>query len=283
VTAGREVAARFAAALEAAFEEDGFPVASFEADEAADLWSVSVYVPQDEADATAARMAALLGGLEIGREPLGEVDWVTRTLEGLKPVREGRFLVHGSHDRAAARAGDHAILVDAAMAFGTGHHATTAGCLAAIGRALKSRRPRNALDLGTGTGVLAIAIAKSAAIPVLATDIDPVATRIAAQNCRLNGVAARVRCVTASGMGHREIDARVPFDLVVANILAGPLQAMARGIAGAVAPGGTLILSGLLARQRARILASYRLQGLVLEHSIVRDGWLTLTLRRPGP
>ena len=142
---------------------------------------------------------------------LPETNWVAKSLEGLKPVRAGRFLVHGAHDRDKLRPNDIGIEIEAGEAFGTGHHGTTAGCLLAIERAVRTRPIRNALDIGTGSGVLAIAIAKLAHIPVLASDIDPVATRVAAANVRLNGVHPEVRVVTAAGIGGRIFRATRPL------------------------------------------------------------------------
>ena len=169
----------------------------------------------------------------------------------------------GSTTATAVRPNDIGIEIEAGQAFGTGHHGTTAGCLLAIEREAKARPIRNALDVGTGSGVLAIALARLAKARVLASDIDPVATRVAAENVRLNGVAGFVRCITAVGLAGRAFAGSAPYDLVVANILAGPLAALAPAIRRAVAPGGTVILSGLLPAQRARILATYRMSGLV--------------------
>ena len=213
---------------------------------------------------------------------LPETDWVAKSLEGLKPVRAGRFLVHGAHDRDRVKPNDIAIEIEAGQAFGTGHHGTTTGCLIAIEREAKTRTIRNALDVGTGSGVLAIALAKMAKARVLASDIDPVATRVANENVRLNGVAAFVRTLTAAGLSGRAFRERAPYDLVVANILAGPLAALAPAIRRHVAPGGTVILSGLLPEQRTRIVAAYRGTGLLLVRSMIVEGWLTLVLRRPG-
>jgi ribosomal protein L11 methyltransferase len=212
---------------------------------------------------------------------LPETDWVAKSLRDLKPVRAGRFLVHGGHDRDKRRPNDIAIEIEAAEAFGTGHHGTTAGCLLAIDALAKSRRIRNALDLGTGTGVLAIAIAKRFKAPVLASDVDPIAVAIAAGNTRANGVAGLVRTVTGAGLGRRVFRDRRTFDLVVANILAGPLVALAPALRRHLASGGTLILSGLLPGQRARIVAAFRGQGLRLVRDFRLDDWLTVVLVRP--
>jgi len=250
-------------------------------------WQLFVYLSgeQDKAEVAALKKlaAAVLGrapGLSI--EAVPETDWVAKSLQGLPPVRAGRFLVHGSHDRGRRRPNDAAIEIEAAQAFGTGHHGTTAGCLMAIDRVVRSRPVLNALDIGTGSGVLAIAIAKTAKAHILATDIDPVAVRIARENVRLNGVARYVRTVAAADLAGSVFAGRAPFDLIVANILAGPLVALAPAIAANLAPRGTVILSGLLPGQRARIVAAYRGQGLALARSTVLDGWLTLTFTRPN-
>jgi ribosomal protein L11 methyltransferase len=195
-------------------------------------------------------------------------------------VRAERFLVHGRHDRGRRLANDIAIEIEAGEAFGTGHHGTTAGCLLAIDRAARSGQRRRPLDIGTGTGVLAIAMAKVWHVPVAATDIDPVAVRVAAENARLNGVADLVRPVVAGDLRRAAIRQRGPYDFVVANILAGPLQAMAPQIRRITARGGLVVLSGLLPEQRTRIVASYRPVGLLLERASVLDGWLTLVFKR---
>ena len=199
---------------------------------------------------------------EIGREVLPDIDWVAKSLEGLQPVRAGRFLVHGSHDRHKRRTGDLAIEIEAGLAFGTGHHGTTSGCLEMIETVVRRERPKNALDLGTGSAVLAIAVAKLAHIPVLATDIDPVATKVAAQNVRLNRVSAYVETRTAPGFADPIFRARAPFDLIVANILARPLMRLAPDMARSVRLGGSLILSGILERQRNAVLSAYIGQNL---------------------
>ena len=242
-------------------------------------WEVVVYFA-DAPDKAERAALARFGAFTIAALP--ETDWVAKSLEGLKPVRAGRFLVHGSHDRGQVTANDVAIEIEAGQAFGTGHHGTTIGCLIAIEREAKTRPIGNALDVGTGSGVLAIALARLAKAHVLASDIDPVATRVAAENVRLNGAAAYVRTITAAGLGGRAFRDTGPYDLVVANILAAPLAALAPAIRRAVAPGGTVILSGLLPEQRARIVATYRGTGLVLSRSLIVDNWLTLVMRRPA-
>ncbi len=270
--------------LDARFEEDGLPISVFEADEENGRFEISLYAEREEADRVFQEVdeavAQLSAPPQLFREDLPDIDWVAHSLEGLKPVRVGRFLIHGSHDRNLRRIGDLAIEIEAGLAFGTGHHGTTAGCLQAIADLLKREKPRNALDLGTGSAVLAIALARAARIPVLATDIDPVATQVAAENARLNGVGALVEAHTAPGFHNRIFAERKPFDLIVANILARPLMRLAPQMANHLTPGGTLILSGILERQRDAVVASYVNQGFRHIRTQAREGWVTIVLRR---
>lgn len=272
-------AERLFAELGIRFEEEGIPLALAELDEATGLHELSVYVEGDDSLAAEALRAAA-GGIAIDRESLDDVDWVARSLEGLKPVRAGRFLVHGSHDRASRRIGDVAIEIEAGLAFGTGHHGTTSGCLEMIDRVVRRERPRRALDLGTGSAVLAIAIAKLSRRPVLATDIDPVATRVARANAALNGVASLVETATATGFSSPAFRRRAPFDLIVANILARPLMRLATEMARHCAPGGSLVLSGILDGQRDAVLAAYVGQRFRHVATLHREGWSTIHLKR---
>ena len=189
---------------------------------------------------------------------IAQRDWVASALTGLKPVRAGRVLVHGAHDRNRLRGNDVGIEIEAALAFGTGHHGTTLGCLLALDRVLKRRRPAHVLDVGTGTGVLAIASAKLLHRPVACGDIDPIAVETAGANARANGVGALVRPVVATGLRHDALR-KGRADLIFANILAKPLRLLAPSLARAAAPGAELVLSGLLARDDAG--DSRRLQG----------------------
>ena len=270
-------------ALEAAFEDDGLPLSVFDLDEANGVKEVSVYAT-DEVDGIEQRLRAVMAAVgidaAIAREVLPDIDWVARSLEGLQPVRAGRFLVHGSHDRQKPRPGDLAIEIEAGLAFGTGHHGTTSGCLEMIEMVVRRERPKNALDLGTGSAVLAIALAKLAHIPVLATDIDPVATKVAAQNVRLNRVSAYVETRTAPGFAAPIFRARAPFDLIVANILARPLMRLAPDMARSAALGGSLILSGILERQRNAVIAAYTGQSFRHVRTFTRGEWVTLHLKR---
>lgn len=275
-------AARLLDLMSDALEEDGFAMATMEIDEKADLWEASIYVTTDEEPEIRARFGAIvteaLPDAQIETEKLPDVDWVARSLEGLKPVRAGRFVVHGSHDRHAVRPNDIGVEIDAGRAFGTGHHGTTAGCLEMMETVARRRSPRSVLDLGTGSGVLAIAIAKWLPTSVLATDIDPVAIEVARANAIRNAVRSDLTFAAAAGF-HADVFARRgPFDLIVANILAGPLIRLAPEMTRHLAAGGDLILSGILAEQRWKVLAAYNGQGLAHRRTLWRDGWVTLHL-----
>ena len=282
-TVRKDVAARLFPALEAEFEEDGWPIALIELDETEFLQEISIYVDGNTVDVEE-RLTTILRKhdlpVTLSHEELPDVDWVSRSLEGLKPVRAARFFVHGSHDRDRVQIGDLAIEIEAGMAFGTGHHGTTVGCLQMIDSVARRERPRNALDLGTGSAVLAIGLAKLARIPILATDIDPVATKVAAENVRLNGVSAYVRTETATGFHHPALKLGAPFDLIVANILAKPLMQLAPQMSVHLTPGGSLILSGILDRQRDAVVAAYVAQRFRHVRTLHREGWVTLHLKR---
>ncbi|BCH16026.1 50S ribosomal protein L11 methyltransferase [Mesorhizobium sp. L-2-11] len=282
-TTGKIEADRIFATFEAAFEDEGLPIGLVEVDEDRDIHEVSLYADGD-VDAVEARLKEILAGLAlsrpIAREPVPDVDWVARSLEGLKPVRAGRFFVHGAHDRSKRLSGELAIEIEAGLAFGTGHHGTTAGCLEMLEQVVRRERPRNALDLGTGSAVLAIALAKLAHIPVLATDIDPVATKVAAANARLNRVKALVETVTAPGFHHPIFAARGPFGLIVANILARPLMRLAPEMARHVVLGRSIVLSGILDRQRDAVISAYVGQQFRHVKTLHREGWVTIHLKR---
>lgn len=282
---GKTEALRLQKLFEQAFEEEGLPISSFENLDRPENWEIAVYAPTEIADEVHDRIKAISRQESIeasfAREDLDDIDWVAQTLSELTPVTAGRFIVHGSHDRHVPRPHHYSVEVDAGLAFGTGHHGTTAGCLAMLSEVMKYRTFHNALDLGTGSGVLAIAIARSMQAHVLATDIDPTSTQTAKVNARKNGVQSQIECITASGFNHYRFREQAPFDLVIANILARPLQAMARDICLNTASGGTVILSGLLPHQRAPLIARFRLHGLHFDHSHIRDGWLVLVFSKP--
>ncbi len=215
-------------------------------------------------------------------QPLEKRDWVRESLKNLPPIRAGRFFVHGQHDRDTSPAGAIAIEIEANQAFGSGHHQTTAGCLEALDRELRRTRHHNSLDLGCGSAVLAIAIAKAGQGHVVATDIDPVALEIGKANTRLNKVSNRVTCIVADGLSHPNIRETQPFDLVMANILSGPLISLANPMRHIVTPGGTIILSGILARQARRVEAAYRAAGFHFRHRLIKREWATLVFEYRG-
>jgi ribosomal protein L11 methyltransferase len=306
-------ARRLADALAETFDTDDTAVAAFERPDGGWSFEACFGAPPDEA-ALRALVGTIAGDGAAQRlvlETVAARDWVAASLAGLKPVAAGRFLVHGAHDRARVRPHRIGIEIEAALAFGTGHHGTTRGCLLALDAWLKrrharpapslppgsalSRRPGQALprkrqtgrprvlDIGTGTGVLAIAAAKALRTQVIASDIDPRAVAVARANARANAAGALVEVAHAGGLTARSLRERGPFDLVLANILLPPLRRLAAPIARVLAPGGRVILSGLLIPQAAAAIAAYRMQGLELAASIPLDEWITLVLvRRPA-
>ncbi len=212
--------------------------------------------------------------------PVDEVDWVVKVQEDMPPIRAGRFWVSGSHVAISPPAGTIALRVDGTAAFGTGHHGSTRGCLLALDRLARRAAPVRILDIGTGTGILAVAAAKLWHRPVLASDNDPVAVKIARSVARDNEVSPLVRCVHAEGMTGRDIVARRPYDLIVANIVARPLIALAQQITQHAAPRSNIILSGILDRQARPVLTAYRHAGFVPDNVLALGEWVTLTLRR---
>ncbi|MCO6178725.1 50S ribosomal protein L11 methyltransferase [Ciceribacter sp. RN22] len=265
------------------FGEEDYAIATTEVDEKNDVWEASIYLMAEEEAEVHERLREMLAedfsSLEIEREVIPDIDWIAKSLEGLTPVRAGRFLVHGSHDRDKVQVNDLAIEIDAGQAFGTGHHGTTAGCLEMIADVTRAERPRNALDLGTGSGVLAIAVRRLLPIPVLATDIDPIAVRVAKENARRNGIAAGIEFRVAPGFHSTAFSKYGPFDLIIANILARPLMKMAPQLVANLSSGGSVILSGILASQRWKVIAAYNGAGLKHVRTIWRNGWVTIHLR----
>jgi ribosomal protein L11 methyltransferase len=247
-------------------------------------WDITMHFAEAPDQSTIRDLIALAAGDEVARAVQFDVveskDWVKATLEDLVPVHAGRFIVHGQHDRAKVPPNKLGIEIEAALAFGTGHHGTTRGCLVLLGHVLKAHRPRRVLDLGTGTGVLAIAAAKALHDQVLASDIDALSVKVAAENARLNGVGPWVEVTWGSGFSAPRLRQRKPFDLVLANILANPLRQMATVMSGHLAGGARVILSGLLSPQAPSVIAAYRARGLVLEREIRIDGWSSLLLHK---
>ena len=259
----------------------GAAVAASEQDDGS--WNVEIYFEAAPERTKIRDLVHAVAGASASQaltfETIAERDWVAASLAGLKPSAAGRFVVHGAHDRATIPSHCQGIEIEAALAFGTGHHGTTRGCLLAFDRILRARRPHHILDVGTGTGVLAIAAAKALRRHVLASDIDARAVRVAKDNARINRVAPKIEVVHAPGLSVHHIYERAPFDLVFANILLAPLRVLAAPMARLLAPGACVILSGLMASQSNAALAAYRAQGLTLDRRIVLDGWATLVLR----
>ena len=238
----------------------------------------ALYAERPHEDALVAALDGAAHGA-VSIEPLAAADWVTLSQGKRGPVQAGRFLAHGSHDRDRVPKRRLAIEIDAGQAFGTAHHASTRGCLLALDDLLKRERPRVILDIGTGTGILAIAAAKVLQCPVLASDEDRLAAAIAAANARKNRAGALISTVTARGFAHPSLR-RLAADLLLANLVERALYALAPELARRVKPGGTAILSGLTQTQARTIEARNSAFGFILEKRIVLDGWTTLVLRR---
>jgi ribosomal protein L11 methyltransferase len=215
----------------------------------------------------------------VVREQLADADWLAMALSGLPPVRAGRFFVYGMHDRGRLPASTVNLRIEAGAAFGTGHHGTTVGCLLAYDRLIKARKFNKVLDVGAGTGLLAIAAARTGSKIAVGTDIDRPSVRISKENAKVN--RANARFVHASGLSNRLVTDNAPYDLVFANILARPLISLAQDIKNALVPGGTVILSGLLRTQERMVKAAYVSRGFKVVNRIHRDAWAALVLQRP--
>ncbi len=246
-------------------------------------WRVDAYyeaVP--EVELLSAALGQQFGEpLTLALEAVPDENWVAISQAALPPVTAGRFLVHGSHDRDRVGRRLNAIEIDAGEAFGTAHHATTEGCLEALDRLARTSRPRRVLDLGCGSGVLAIAAVR--ALPgaaVIASDIDPLAVAVARGNLTANRAHTRVKAVRAANLAHPALKAGGPYDLVLANILAGPLIQLAPGLRSAIRPGGRVVLSGILDEQAREVAAIYAATGFRLETRRILKGWATLVMRR---
>ena len=269
-----------AAALDSNPLLEGATYSILEEDEDRGIWRIDAF-PNDGDEARGIE-AALKGfdALKVVTEELADSDWLAMALSGLPPVEEGRFFVYGAHDEGRRPPNAVSLKIDAGAAFGTGHHGTTAGCLKAFDDLLKRRRFERVLDVGCGTGVLAIAAARTGSRIAVGTDIDEPSVRIANENARLN--AATARFVHAFGLNDLEVARHGPYDLVFANILAPPLVALSRHIHDALKPGGIAILSGLLRTQERRVKAAYLSKGFRVVTRMHRDAWATLVLERRG-
>ncbi|MGM4919076.1 50S ribosomal protein L11 methyltransferase [Tardiphaga sp. 813_E8_N1_3] len=270
--------------LTESFEEGQAAIAAFESPEG--RWDVTVHFADPPDEASIRDLVSLASddtvAASIVFDSIEAKDWVKESLKGLVPVRAGRFIVHGQHDRDQVRPNQLGIEIEAALAFGTGHHGTTRGCLIYLDYVLRAKAPKRMLDLGTGTGVLAIAAAKATKRRVLATDIDPMSVKVARENMRLNGVGNLVDTVCATGFSSPAFGDRAPFDLILANILANPLRAMSTDMSRHLTRNGMVILSGLLPHQAMSVIAAYRARGLVLRKHQIVEGWSSLLMQREG-
>jgi ribosomal protein L11 methyltransferase len=279
-----QTARRVVDLLTESFFDGQAAIAAFEG--AGGRWDITVHFAQAPDQASIRELVGIAAGDNVAQgirfDTVEAKDWVKATLEELVPVRAGRFIVHGRHDRAKVPSNKLGIEIEAALAFGTGHHGTTRGCLQLLDHVLKARHPRRVLDLGTGSGVLAIAAAKALHGAVLASDIDPASVQVAHDNARLNQVGNLVRTIRATGFSAPQFMAHAPFDLVLANILANPLRQMATPMTRHLAPSALVILSGLLPSQAGGVIAAYRARGLVLLQHLRIEGWSSLLLRNAG-
>jgi len=247
-------------------------------------WAVEVYFGFEPDEAGVRELVAAAADDDAaGRVEFGlteKQDWVANSLAGLKPVRAGRFLVHGAHDRDKVGPSDVGVEIEAGLAFGTGHHGTTRACLLHLDRLLKRRRPARVLDVGCGAGVLAIAAARVLRRKVWLGDIDPVAVEVANENAALNGVGSHAKAIVSRGVENRVLRAGAPYDLVFANILAKPLRLLAPSLARVMSRDGVAIVSGLLLADVPGVLYAWRAQGFYLRERIDLEGWASLRLGR---
>ncbi len=267
-----------AEAIDADPRLEGATYSILEEDEDRHIWRIDAFPTSGDEAAALLELLAGYPTLRTASERLADADWLAMALSGLPPVRAGRFFIYGVHDRGRAPINAVNLRIEAGAAFGTGHHGTTVGCLIAYDSLLKRRGFKTVLDVGAGTGVLAIAAAKTGAKIAVGTDIDPVSVRIGRENAKVNAVDARF--VHASGLNDRAVTANAPYDLVFANILARPLISLAQDIKTALKPGGIAVLSGLLRTQERAVRAAYLNRGFKIERRIHRDAWAALVLRR---
>ncbi|WP_238363851.1 50S ribosomal protein L11 methyltransferase [Mesobacterium pallidum] len=256
-------------------------VGVFEIEDGSGLWEVGGYFVEKPDEAGLALLAVAFGAKPFVVSELPETDWVAKVRRELSPVQAGRFFVYGSHDADQVPDDALPLLIEAAMAFGTGHHGTTLGCLRALDRlAGEGFVGKSVVDIGCGTAVLAMAAARIWEGEILASDIDPVAVEVAEANVTANDLTGRVRCLEAGGFGHPELRKAAPYDLVFANILKAPLIGLAADMSGALAPGGYAILSGILNDQAQEVIDHYAQVGTNLYHQEQIGDWTTLILRK---
>lgn len=276
-----------ASAFAEAVEAHVAAISTFELEEGG-MWLVEGTAHQEpDSGRIATKIAVLAASLGLAEpgltvEPLAPIDWVTQTYLSFPPVRVGRFFIHGSHHKKPVPKGCIGLQIEAAMAFGSGEHATTQGCLMALEDLHRRRRVRNVLDMGCGSGILGFGAARLWQVPVLGVDIDPISIEIARENAVLNRVHRKVALFPGNGYDTPEVRRRGPYDLIVANILARPLARMAPQLRRHLAPGGTVVLSGLLRRQENMVEAAHRAQGLRLVRRFRLGDWTALVLERRG-
>ena len=277
-----QAARRVVDLLTEVFFEGQAAIAAFERSDG--RWDVTVHFADPPDQPLVRELVTSAAGPDIAKaidfDTVEAKDWVKASLEDLVPVPAGRFVVHGQHDRERVAPNKVGIEIEAALAFGTGHHGTTRGCLLLLDHVLKAWRPRRVLDLGTGTGVLAIAAAKALHEKVLASDIDPPSVQVTQENARLNETGHLVQAIRATGFSAPQFAQAAPFDLVLANILANPLRQLATPMARHLAPSALVILSGLLTPQAPSVIAAYRARGLVPVRHLRIEGWSSLLLRK---
>ena len=277
---GKEAAEALGADMEGLTPEPT-GVGIFEIEDGSGLWEVGGYFDEAPDQAGLALLATMHGAKSFAVSELPEEDWVAKVRRELVPVEAGRFFVYGSHDADKVPNACEPLLIEAAMAFGTGHHGTTQGCLRALDRlANEGFIGKSVIDVGCGTAVLAMGAARIWPGDVLASDIDEVAVDVARANAVANGLEGRVKCLEAAGLDNAEIQAAAPFDLIFANILKGPLIELAPGLTANLVPGGFLILSGILNEQADDVVAVYSKNGNSVAHREEIGDWTTLTLRR---
>ena len=256
-------------------------VGVFELEDGSGLWEVGAYFSEKPDDISLALLAAVFQAEEFKISELPQIDWVSKVQRSLKPVVAGRFFVYGSHDSDKVPPDCEPLLIEASMAFGTGHHGTTKGCLLALEQLIKvGFKAKNVIDVGCGTAVLAMAAARIFSANVIASDIDSVAHSVAKMNIIANGLDQNIQCFEASGFAHEQIKTKNPFDLIFANILLAPLLGLATDISKYSLSGGYVVLSGILSEQAELVVKKYTVVGFSLSNQIEIGEWVTIIFRK---
>ena len=277
---GRTNASNLGDALERLTPEP-IGVGVFELEDGSGLWEVGAYFSEKPDDISLALLAAVFQAEEFKISELPQIDWVSKVQRSLKPVVAGRFFVYGSHDSDKVPPDCEPLLIEASMAFGTGHHGTTKGCLLALEQLITDGfKAKNVIDVGCGTAVLAMAAARIFSANVIASDIDSVAHSVAKMNILANGLDRNIQCFEASGFAHEQIKTKNPFDLIFANILLAPLLAIATDISKYSLSGGYVVLSGILSEQAELVVNKYTGVGFSLSNQIEIGEWVTIIFRK---